>query len=179
MTADIATLHIRPVTLDDAAAIAAIYAHYVDHTVVTFEETAPDAAEMARRIETTVAGYPWLVAEDESGLVGYAYGRPYHARAAYRWTCETGIYLAQDRRARGTGRALYSALLDALAARGFVTAIAAISVPNAESTRFHEALGFVAVGRFAGVGFKQDAWQDVGYWQRDFVSPRPASPHSR
>jgi phosphinothricin acetyltransferase len=178
MTADIATVRLRPVTLDDAADIAAIYAHYVEHTIVTFEEEAPDAAEMARRIEATVAAYPWLVAEQDGALVGYAYGRPYHARAAYRWTCETGIYLAPDRRSKGTGRALYAALLDALAGHGFITAIAAISVPNDESTRFHEALGFVAVGRFAGVGFKHGAWQDVGYWQRDF-GPRPASPHSR
>jgi len=178
MTAEIATARLRPVTLADAAAIAAIYAYYVDHTVVTFEEEAPDAAEMARRIAATVAGYPWLVAEEGGVVLGYAYGRAYHSRAAYRWTCETGIYLAHDRRSRGTGRILYAALLDALAARGFITAIAAISVPNDESTRFHEALGFVPVGRFAGVGFKQGAWQDVGYWQRDF-GPRPAAPHSR
>ncbi len=179
MTVDIVTPHLRPVTPDDAAAIAAIYAYYVDHTVVTFEEEAPDAAEMARRIATTVIDYPWLVAEQDGRLVGYAYGRPYHTRSAYRWTCETGIYLAHDRRARGTGRALYTALIAALAERGFITAIAAISVPNDESTRFHEALGFVAVGRFAGVGFKHGGWQDVGYWQRDFVMPRPAAPQSR
>ncbi len=179
MTLDRRRLAIRPVTLDDAADISAIYAYYVNHTVVTFEEEAPDAAEMARRIEATVAGYPWLVAEQDGALVGYAYGRTYHTRAAYRWTCETGIYLARDRRSKGTGRALYTALLDRLAQGGFVTAIAAISVPNDESTRFHEALGFMEVGRFAGVGFKQGAWQDVGYWQRDFVSPKPPSPHSR
>ena len=178
MTLDRRELAIRPVTLDDAPAIAAIYAYYVDHTVVTFEEKAPNAAEMARRIDETVAGYPWLVAEEDGALLGYAYGRPYHGRAAYRWTCETGIYLAHDRRSRGTGRALYAALLGALTDRGFITAIAAISVPNDESTRFHEALGFVEVGRFAGVGFKHGAWQDVGYWQRDFIAPRPVSPQS-
>ena len=179
MTADHPTLAIRPVTLADALAIAAIYAHYVDETVVTFEEEAPDAAEMVRRIETTTAGYPWLVAETDGAIVGYAYGRPYHTRAAYRWTCETGIYLAHESRARGTGRVLYTALLAALAERGFITAIAAITVPNDESTRFHERLGFLPVGRFAGVGFKQGGWHDVGYWQRDFATPRPPAPHSR
>ena len=178
MTADAPPLQIRPVARGDAAAIASIYAHYVDHSVVTFEEEAPDAAEMARRIAATVVGYPWLVAEQDGALVGYAYGRAYHTRSAYRWTCETGIYLAHDRRAKGVGRLLYTALLNALGDRGFVTAIAAITVPNDESTRFHEALGFVAVGRFAGVGFKQGAWQDVGYWQRDF-GQRPAAPQSR
>jgi L-amino acid N-acyltransferase YncA len=173
------SVKLRPVALDDAAAIAAIYAYYVDHTVITFEEEAPDATEMKRRIATTTAGYPWLVAEEDGALIGYAYGRAYHTRSAYRWTCETGIYLVHDRRSRGTGRALYTTLIDELAKQGFITAIAAISVPNDESTRFHEALGFVEVGRFAGVGYKHGAWQDVGYWQRDFVSPRPASPHSR
>ena len=172
-------LTIRPVLLDDAAAIAAIYAHYVEHSVVTFEEKAPDTAEMGRRIAATVADYPWLVAEDEGALVGYAYGRAYHARSAYRWTCETGIYLAHDRRARGAGRALYTALLEALRQGGFVTAIAAITVPNDESTRFHETLGFVEVGRFTGVGFKHGGWQDVGYWQRDFTTPRPDTAQSR
>ena len=173
------SLELRPVTIDDAPAIAAIYAYYVDHTVVTFEEEAPDAAEMARRIETTTAGYPWLVAEEDSAIAGYAHGRAYHSRSAYRWTCETGIYLAHDRRARGTGRALYTALIEALRERGFITAIAAITVPNDESTRFHERLGFLPVGRFAGVGFKQGGWHDVGYWQRDFATPRPPAPHSR
>ena len=168
---------IRPVIAADAAAIAAIYRRYVEETVVSFEETPPDAAEMARRIAATTASYPWLVAEADGALLGYAYGRPYHPRAAYRWTCEAGIYLATDARRRGVGRALYAALLGELAARGFVSAIALISVPNAESTRFHEALGFMPVGILRGVGYKFGEWRDVGYWQRD-LADRPPVPEA-
>ena len=129
---------------------------------------------MAQRIAVTTAAYPWLVAEVDGGLMGYAYGRPYHPRAAYRWTCETGIYLATDARRRGVGRALYAALLAELADRGFVAAVALISVPNPESTRFHEALGFAPVGILHGVGYKFGEWRDVGYWQRDLAARRAA-----
>ena len=130
---------------------------------------------MTGRIAATTATYPWLIAEADGALLGYAYGRPYNLRAAYRWTCETGIYLATDARHRGVGGALYAALLVELTARGFVAAIALISVPNPESTRFHEALGFTHIGNLQGVGYKFGAWHDVGYWQRDLAA-RPATP---
>lgn len=166
---------VRPVRATDAEAIAAIYRRYVEDTVVSFEETPPGAAEMTGRIAATTAFYPWLVAETDGALLGYAYGRPYHPRAAYRWTCETGIYLATDARRRGIGRLLYAALFSELTARGFVAAVALISVPNAESTRFHEALGFTPVGILHGVGYKFGEWRDVGYWQRDLAG-RSAAP---
>jgi L-amino acid N-acyltransferase YncA len=169
------TLTIRPVALDDAGAIAAIYAPYVEKTVVSFEETPPTAGEMRERIAQTVASHPWIVGEQDGALVGYAYARPYHPRAAYRWTCETSIYLNSERRGRGAGKQLYAALLDILIACGFTSAMALISVPNAESTSFHEALGFRPVGRLAGVGYKLGGWQDVGYFQRD-LAPRTVPP---
>ena len=160
---------IRAASPEDAGAVAAIYAPYVRDTVITFEEDAPDAAEMAVRMAAGGTLYPWLVAEDDAGLLGYAYARPYHARTAYRWTCETTIYLARGRRGRGIGRPLYAELLVRLEVAGFVTAIAAITVPNEESTRFHDKLGFREVGRVEGVGFKHGAWRDVGYMQRDLA----------
>lgn len=169
------TLAIRPVTPADAEAIAAIYAHYVAHGVATFEEDAPDAAEMAARIAAVLPVYPWLVAERGGRIVGYAYGRPYHTRAAYRWTCETAIYLADDQRRTGAGRPLYEALLDELADRGFVSAIAVITVPNPQSTRFHERLDFAEVGMMEGVGFKHGAWRNVGYYQLA-LGPRSVPP---
>ena len=169
---------IRAVTADDAPAIAAIYAHYVERTVATFEEVAPDAAEMAGRIAAVVPAFPWLVAELGGAIAGYAYGRPYHARAAYRWTCEAGIYLAHDRRKHGLGTKLYEALLDDLTDRGFVAAIASITVPNPESTRFHEKLGFEKVGVMEGIGFKTGKWRDVGYWQIG-LGPRTIPPPKR
>lgn len=174
------TLTIRPVSPDDAEAIAAIYAPYVSETVVSFEETAPSAAEMRERIAATTVTHPWIVGEEHGLMLGYAHARPYHPRAAYRWTCETSVYLAQDVRGRGLGRGLYEALLDMLTVRGFTSAMALISVPNAESTGFHEALGFRPVGQLAGVGYKLGAWQDVAYFQRELsprlVPPRPLQP---
>lgn len=168
-------LAIRPVKPDDASALATIYAHYVEHGVATFEEEAPDAAEMAERIAAVLPAYPWLVAERGGRIVGYAYGRPYHPRAAYRWTVETAIYLAPDQRRTGAGRPLYEALLDELSDRGFVSAIAAITVPNAESTRFHEKQDFVSIGTMEGVGFKHGAWRNVGYYQLA-LGPRSVPP---
>jgi phosphinothricin acetyltransferase len=111
----------------------------------------------------------------DGDIAGYAYARAYHPRAAYRWTCETAIYLAQDRRGRGIGGPLYRALLDALAGEGFVAAMALVSEPNAESTRFHAALGFERVGLMRAIGYKLGRWHDVGYWQRD-LAPRTAQP---
>lgn len=166
---------IRPVALADADAIAAIYAHHVAHGVATFEEDAPDAAEMTRRIEAALPAYPWLVAERGGRVVGYAYGRPYHVRAAYRWTVETAIYLAHDQRRTGIGRPLYEALLDDLADRGFVSAIAVITVPNPESVRFHEKHDFGFVGMMEGIGFKHGAWRNVGYYQLA-LGPRSVPP---
>ena len=171
------TLAIRPVSPDDAPAIAAIYAPYVNDTVVSFEETPPSADEMRARIAQTVATHPWIVGEEDGAMVGYAYARPYHPRPAYRWTCETSIYLDRGRRRHGVGRRLYEALLAILVERRFTSAMALISVPNDESTGFHEALGFRAVGRSAGVGFKHGAWQDVAYYQRD-LAPRTVPPRA-
>lgn len=166
---------IRPASPDDAAEIAAIYAPYVERTVVSFEESPPDVAEMRGRIAQTTATHPWLVGEADGCIVGYAYGRPFHPRAAYRWTCETSIYLRDDGRRRGAGRTLYRALIEMLTERGFASAIALISVPNAESTGFHAALGFREAGRLAGVGYKFGRWHDIAYWQRDLAS-RTATP---
>lgn len=174
----LSAVRIRPATAADAAAIAAIYAYYVDETAITFEEVAPDAAEMAARIARVTAGHPWLVAEEEAGdgaILGYAYGAPMHARAAYRWSVETTVYLAADRRGRGIGRALYADLLDRLARAGFVTAVALITLPGEASVALHRRFGFVHTGVQTGIGFKHGRWRDVAYMQRD-LAPRPDQP---
>lgn len=166
---------IRPVTPADADAIAAIYAPYVAETVISFEATPPDAAEMARRIATVTANYPWLVAEADGQLAGYAYATRYRDRAAYDWAVETAIYVDRARPRRGVGRALYAALLDMLEDRGFVTAIACLTLPNRASVAFHEALDFEPAGVQPRIGFKAGKWHDIGFWQLD-LAPRKASP---
>ena len=158
---------IRPARSADDGRAAAIYAPHVVDSHVSFEEEAPDAAEMARRMAAADAGgYPWLVAEADGAVLGYAYAGPFRPRAAYRWTVETGIYLHGDACGRGVGRRLYGALLDELAARGFTQAVGSIALPNPASVALHEALGFQHRGTVTGVGYKAGRWVDVGYWQR-------------
>lgn len=151
----------------DGAACAAIYAPHVDGSPVSFEEAAPDGEEMARRIERTSRTHPWLVLERDGRVAGYAYGGPHRERAAYRWSAEVSVYVAEDARRSGTGRALYDALLALLAAQGLRVALAGITLPNPASVAFHEALGFAPIGTYERIGWKAGSWRDVGWWQLD------------
>lgn len=167
---------IRLARESDAAAIAAIYRRYVVDSRISFEEAAPCAAEMARRIRGEMPGYhPWYVAEDEDRILGYAASSPFRTRPAYRWTVETGIYLAEDAMGRGIGRALLSTLLGTLQRQGYVAAIGAIALPNDASVALHEKLGFAYAGTYRGVGFKLGEWLDVGLWEKE-LAPRTISP---
>jgi phosphinothricin acetyltransferase len=160
-------MHIRPADPDrDAAACAGIYAPFVDGLATSFEENPPDAAEFARRIERLSATHSFLVAEDERGVAGFAYGGPHRERPAYRWTTEVSIYIEERCQRQGVGRALYSDLLPLLARRAYVTALAGITIPNEASIALHESLGFEPVGVYRQIGFKADAWRDVGWWQK-------------
>ncbi|GJG85894.1 N-acetyltransferase [Gemmatimonadetes bacterium T265] len=157
---------VRPARPEDAAEVGAIYAPLVEHTAVSFEEVPPSVDEVRARIAATLATHPYFVAEDARGVVGYAYGGPHRARAAYRWSADVSVYVADRARRRGVGRALYAALLPALAARGVHAAFAGIALPNSGSVGLHEALGFTPVGVYREVGFKFGRWHDVGWWQR-------------
>lgn len=158
---------------DDAAAIADIYRGYVEQAHFTFEEVAPDAAEMATRMANPI--HPWLVAEEKGRVLGYASTSPMRNRAAYRWSVETGIYLAPDAQGRGVGSWLLGAHLQLLERQGFVTVVAGIALPNDASVALHQKLGFVLSGVERGVGFKFGRWVDVARWQRD-LAPRTAAP---
>lgn len=162
---------IRAVTPADAGNIARIYNHYVAHTIVTFEESPVDVAEMRHRIEQTLAaGCPWFVAEDESGILGYAYATPWKRRPAYRFTMESTVYLDPPASGRGIGALLYETLFDALVARRTHAVIGVIALPNDASVRLHERFGMTKVAHFPEVGFKFDRWIDVGYWHRTLSS---------
>jgi L-amino acid N-acyltransferase YncA len=165
-------LAVRDATPADAAACAAVYAPYVLGTTASFETDPPGPAEMAHRIETALATHAWVVAERAGELVGYAYATAYKPRAAYRWTCEVSVYVATAAHRGGVGRALYGALLDRLAGRGFRTAVATTTLPNPSSAGLHEALGFRLSGVLVGVGWKAGRWHDVALLQRA-IGPRP------
>lgn len=162
---------VRPGTVDDGAACAAIYAPYVRDTTITFETEAPSAAGMAERIAAFGASHAWLVLEREGAVVGYAYAYGFSPRSAYDWACETSVYVAADTRGGGVGRALYDVLLPRLAERGYRRAIARITLPNPASIGFHEHFGFTESGILRRVGWKLDAWHDVAYLQYDLGEP--------
>jgi L-amino acid N-acyltransferase YncA len=159
---------IRPVTSDDADAIAAIYNHYVLNTSVTFEEEAVPANGMLDRIRETQAKLPWLVCEEAGRVNGFAYASPWKSRCAYRNSVETTVYLDKDVLGRGLGARLYEPLLQTLKERGFHTAIGGIALPNRGSVALHEKFGFQKVAQFREVGWKFETWIDVGYWQLVF-----------
>jgi phosphinothricin acetyltransferase len=160
----------------DAGAIAELYRPYVEQSRISFEEHAPDAEAMARRISGDLPGFhPWLVAEEGGALLSFASSAPFRARRAYRWSVEIGVYLAAAAQGRGIGRSLLGTLTDLLARQGYVAAIGAIALPNDPSVRLHEALGFVHAGTYRGTGFKLGEWVDVGLWQKD-LAERTASP---
>jgi len=157
---------LRTATSGDAAAIAAIYNHYVLKTIITFEEEAVPDAEMAQRITDVLgAGLPWLVWEENGRVLGYAYASKWKSRCAYRYAVESSIYLDKEATGRGLGTKLYVALIDALRAKGIHSIIGGVALPNDASVGLSEKLGFKKIGQFKEVGWKFEQWIDVGYWE--------------
>ncbi|MBW0118517.1 GNAT family N-acetyltransferase [Pseudonocardia abyssalis] len=167
---------VRDAIEDDAAACAAIYAPYVTGTAISFESDPPTAAEMAGRIAAAQRTHAWLVLTDGSGVRGYAYGGRFAARSAYRWSCEVSVYLETGLRRTGGGRALYAELLPRLAARGYRTAFAGMTLPNAASAGLHRALGFEPAGTYRRVGWKAGQWHDVAWMQCPLGPPDETAP---
>jgi L-amino acid N-acyltransferase YncA len=158
---------IRPVRAGDAHALAAIYNHYVAHTVVTFEEEPVTAAEMLRRVQDVQArSLPWLVADELESVRGYAYATPWKARSAYRFSAECTVYLDAAHVGRGLGSLLYAELFRLLEAAGIHTVLGGIALPNDASVALHERFGMRQVAELKEVGFQFGRWVDVGYWQR-------------
>jgi phosphinothricin acetyltransferase len=160
-----ATDGIRPATLDDARAIAAIYNPYIKGSIITFEEQPVRAADMARRISAVIPGLPWLVLDQGGRIAGYACASPWRLRSAYRYSVETTIYLDSRFAGQGLGAKLYAVLLDDLRRRNLHRAYGVISLPNPASVALHEKCGFTKVGHLAEAGWKFDRWVDVGYWE--------------
>lgn len=158
---------VRTAVSADAEQIVAIYNHYVANTVVTFEEDEVSPDEMRRRMHDVFnAALPWIVAEDEGQMVGYAYATKWKARSAYRYSVETTVYLADGVAGKGFGTALYTELFRILKDRGIHAAIGGIALPNDASVALHEKFGMRKVAHFEEVGFKFGRWVDVAYWQR-------------
>jgi phosphinothricin acetyltransferase len=166
-------LRIRDAVSADTEALLGIYRPFVLETPVSFELEPPSAEEFERRIRDAQTKWAWLVAERERDVLGYAYASPYRQRAAYRWSVETSAYVDAAHRRQGVGSALYTRLLEVLAAKGYCTAYAGIALPNEASIRLHQALGFGEVGVFRRAGHKFGRWHDVSWWQRELRDEPP------
>ena len=166
-------INIRPATPDDAAALLAIYAPYVAETAISFEYDVPSEEEFRQRIIGFSKEYPYLVAEEDGRIVGYAYAHIFHGRAAYQWSVETSIYVDRHEKRKGIGKVLHEALEEALKAQGILNMEAAIAYVEPEdeylthdSIRFHEWLGYKKVAHFHQCGRKFGRWYDVVWMEK-------------
>ena len=170
-------LQIRVATKEDAEALLAIYAPYVEKTAITFEYEVPSIEEFRCRIQETLKKYPYLVAEKNGKIVGYAYAGAFHARPAYDWAVETSIYVSELQKGEGIGKAMYKALEEQLSRQHILNLNACIAYPpvpdphlNRDSVDFHQHLGYRMVGRFFSCGYKFHRWYDM-VWMEKLIGP--------
>ncbi|MDD2875758.1 MAG: GNAT family N-acetyltransferase [Acidiphilium sp.] len=161
-------MDIRPATIPDLAECQAIYAHHVLEGTGSFEEVPPSLETITVRYHRIVdAGRSWLIAADATGLLGFAYFDQYRPRSAYRYTAEDSVYVREDVRGQGVGKALVGRLLADARGRGFRQMLAVIGdSDNIGSIGVHASLGFQRVGTMRNVGFKFGRWLDVIIMQR-------------
>ena len=166
---------IRVADESDAEGMLEIYAPIVLETAISFEAQSPTVAEFQGRIRASLERRLWLVCDAGGRIAGYAYATQFNPRDSYIWSVEVSVYVHPGFHRRGIGRALYTSLFRCLAAQGYCTAVARITLPNPSSVTLHEAMGFRPVGANEGIGYKNGEWHDVGIWQMD-ISPRPLQP---
>ena len=182
-------IRIRTATTADAPALLDIYAPYVRETAISFEYEVPSLREFEGRVSHTLSRYPWIVAEDEGTVLGYAYASAFHPRKAYQWCAEASIYLAQNERGRGLGAMLYNRLEALLQKQGILLLYACIARPPKKdehltlaSIRFHTRMGFHTVGDFPRCGFKFNRWYDMVWMEKRLAEPsdppQPFTPFS-
>lgn len=166
-------IHIRVANVADAENLLKIYAPYVRDTAITFEYEIPSVEEFAGRIEKVLERYPYLVAELDGEIVGYAYAGPFHSRAAYQWGVETSIYVDKDKKRAGVGGKLHGALEYILREQGILNLNACIAYPEEEdehltrdSVRFHKRLGYRMVGEFQKCGYKFKRWYNMVWMEK-------------
>ena len=158
---------IRKVQLKDAIRIAEIYNHYIEHTIITFEEELITPKIIEERIQEIIPKFPYLVYEKDGVVVGYAYAALWKSRCSYFKSVETSIYLDENVKGKGMGKKLYGELINILKQSNdrFHVAIGGVSLPNEASVALHEKLGFEKIAHFKEVGYKFDKYIDVGYWE--------------
>ena len=159
------TIHFRQATLEDAKQICVLYNHFVSQTTISFEQEPVTVEDMQNRILMVSTKWCWLVAVCDGELLGYAYASTWRARAAYRYTVESAIYLSQTEQHKGLGTRLYQALLAQLKDKGYHVVIATIAGVNPVSEHLHTKLGFKKIGHYPEVGFKNNQWVGITTYQ--------------
>ncbi|MGT2950190.1 GNAT family N-acetyltransferase [Streptococcus cuniculi] len=162
-------ISIRTAEVSDAAALRAIYEPYVVKTAITFDFDVPSEADFAQKIASVQERHPFLVAESEGKVIGYAYASTYYDKSAYDWTAELTIYMDENKRGLRLGSVLYDMLEEELIKRNFKNFVACISLPNDASIAFHEKRGYEQVAHFKKVGYKFDKWHDIVWLQKSLV----------
>lgn len=175
---------IRTAKPDDAQALLDIYAYYVEHTTLTFEYEVPTVEDFQGRITHILEHYPYLAAESDGEIIGYAYAGRFHPRAAYEWNAEMTIYLKPDVRRQGVGRKLYSLIEEILKEQGIVKTIAIITMPIDEysdfnSMQFHESMGYQLSCRMDHCGYKFERWYSIIYMDKVIGTPAEKMCHIR
>lgn len=175
-------MKIRAANVSDAQALLEIYAPYVKNTAITFEYEVPKLADFRKRIENTLKKYPYIVAEADGEILGYAYTGAFKERAAYDWSAEVSIYVKKDKRGLGIGGKLYAALEEISRAQHILNLNACIAYADTEdeyltndSVTFHSHMGYAMVGKFHQCGYKFGKWYDM-VWMEKMIDEHPADP---
>ncbi len=156
---------IRPIQISDAAEVLEIYRPYIENTNITFEYFVPGLSEWKKRINDYTQQFPWLVAECDGKIAGYAYASKHRERVAYSWCCESSVYLSEEFQGRGIAKVLYERLFEILKKQGYINVYAILTSPNPASEKFHETFGFYDVGKFHKAGFKFGEWHNTRWMQ--------------
>lgn len=175
---------IRVATIDDAEEILEIYKPYIEKTAITFEYEVPSLEKFKERMKNTLKKYPYIVAEKNGEILGYAYTGAFVGRAAYDWSAEVTIYLKENKRKMGLGRKLYKVLEDISKAQNILNLNACIGYPEIEdeyltknSVQFHRHLGYNMVGEFHKCGYKFGRWYNM-VWMEKMLGKHNANPSS-
>ena len=161
-------MNIRIANLEDSKELVSIYKYYVENTAITFEYDVPSIEEFSKRIKDTLRKYPYLVAEENNKIYGYAYASAFKSRQAYDWAVETSIYVKNGDSRHGVGTLLYNELEKYLKMQNIINVNACIAYPNEKSEEFHKKFGYKTIAHFTKCGYKFGKWHDM-IWMEKFI----------
>lgn len=170
-------MNIRIAKPEDSKELVNIYKYYVENTSITFEYDVPSTEEFYERIKNTLKKYPYLVAEEDGKIYGYAYASSFKSRQAYDWAVETSIYVKNSDSRHGVGTLLYNELEKYLKMQNIINVNACITYPNEKSEEFHKKFGYKTIAHFTKCGYKLGKWHDM-IWMEKFIAEHTDNPKS-